>query len=253
MRHLPITALAFAAAACSDSAPGSTLDVADIDTADVPADSSDLPVPDAELDVTSDPADIGRDDAADPDADAARGDTRDAADTSDDGEDTPVDAVEDTLIDAAEDADAVEDADASEDADTGAEIDSGGDVIPDVSDDTGAACSYLDLGIWIVECEGGYRYLREWTEFGGAPPESCPTYYTLGPDRFDDAESALASGGCDPDCLAAATTSVSYLRCGRRSGYIIYRSDSPECPELYEFAEGIYESFEAYEEAHPCP
>jgi hypothetical protein len=212
---------------------------------DAPLDSSDAlsdPGEDSEADSASDGGttpDVSTDshDANDePDADASESDADSSTDTDAIGDMSVPDA------DASTDADAIGDAsDAAPDPDAS---------VPDV----GTECSYLDLSIWIVDCDGGYRYLREWTDIDGASAEECPAVYTIMMEfAFTNARDALESDGCNPDCLAAAATSVSYLRCGRRSGYIIYRSDTSECPELYEFSEGIYESFEEYDEANPCP
>ena len=240
-------ALLLAAIGCGDSASppigeGASDTHAEPDT--IPDSASDTAVPDVEDDSAEGDTDAEESDAPEPDADVEPD-----PDAEPDADAAP-DADGDATPDAPE-----PDADAAPDA---PEPDGDADAAPDAPEpdvpepDSGAECSYLDLSIWIVGCDGGYRYLREWTEIGGASPRECPPYYTLGPDRFEDLESALESDACDDACLAAAATSVSYIRCGRRSGYIIYRSEGRDCPELYEFSEGIFESFEAYDEAHPC-
>lgn len=237
--RIPLASLLLLMAACSDSpAPD------DAGTSDVSADS----VPDATPDVEPDTI---PDAAPDAEPDLSTGPTADADATPDAEVDATADAELHDPLDVEPDLsdDVSRDADASIDPDTSTDADATLDVLSDV----GGECSYLDLSIWIVSCDGGYRYLREWTAFEGGTVEECPPYYTLGPDRYGDLDAALASDRCDRDCLARAAMSVSYLRCGRRSGYIIYRSDGPECPELYEFPEGIYESFEEYDAAHPCP
>ena len=264
IKHLLTTAAVLTLAfSCSDSPSGDpvTDTVADQDTATEDAadslDASEDRGVDSALDASEDPTEDPVPDAGDPDSP-----TPDTDDADDAAASTDPDTEFDTEIDAAETADAATDeggrdagdADVSEpDTDASTDADAADTPRDATEPDAGAECSYLDLSLWIVECDGGYRYLREWTEIGGASLEACPAYYTLGSDRHESADAALASEGCNADCLAAAATSVSYIRCGRRSGYIIYRSGRPECPELYEFSEGIFESFEEYDAAHPCP
>lgn len=113
-------------------------------------------------------------------------------------------------------------------------------------------CEYIDLDIYIVDCAEGYTYLRRWQRLGGSEAE-CPDYYTLGGTRFDGLDDAIASASCDSECLRRAGTSVSLIRCGHRSGYIVYRDAEPEsCGEVYETPDGLFPSIEAWDEAAPC-
>ena len=141
------------------------------------------------------------------------------------------------------------DASASDAGDTGPDaspIDAG---TPDAG---GTMCGYLDLDIYIVDCAGGYRYLRRWQPTSGDPGE-CPEYYTLGPMRFDTLEAALGSDSCDPNCTRGASTSVSAIRCGRRTGWIVFRDVEDDCGEVYETPDGLFASLEEWDSMHPCP
>jgi hypothetical protein len=127
------------------------------------------------------------------------------------------------------------------------------DGTPDTTPDTSVDCNYLDLGISIVSCGDGHSYLREWTDLDGNT-RACPAYYTISGDTssWGTAAEALASQSCDDSCMYVASTSVSWVRCGRRGGYIVYRADGRDCGELYELPEGLFPSIEAYNAAHPC-
>lgn len=116
-------------------------------------------------------------------------------------------------------------------------------------------CGYLDLGVFIADCDGRFRYVRQWGPTGGATVEMCPEYWTIDGIRaqFRTAEAALDAGTCTPDCLRGAAMSVSLIRCGVRSGYIVYRDRGEDCGELIETPDGIFTSVEAWDEAAPCP
>lgn len=113
----------------------------------------------------------------------------------------------------------------------------------------GGACSYLDLGLWIGDCGGSHTYIRHWTDTGGV----CPEYFTVGSARYDTLEAAMSTHSCERSCLRAASTSVSLIRCGVRTGYIVYRDEGEDCPELLETPDGLFESVEAWDDAFPCP
>ena len=116
-------------------------------------------------------------------------------------------------------------------------------------------CGYLDLGVFIADCDGRFRYVRQWGPTGGATVEMCPEYWTIDGIRaqFTAAEDALNAATCTPDCLRGAAMSVTLLRCGVRSGYIVYRDRGEDCGEVIETPDGIFSSVEAWDEAAPCP
>ena len=121
------------------------------------------------------------------------------------------------------------------------------------SDDAGAvdggSCSYLDLELWIGDCAGGYSYIRRWTDTDGV----CPEYFTVGSTRYETLEEALSTSACEAECLRHPSTSVSLIRCGVRTGYIVYRDEGEDCPSLLETPDGLFESADAWDEAFPCP
>ena len=167
------------------------------------------------------------------------------------GSDVDASAATDSGIDAGRESDAGIDAGADGGgSDAGAETDGGRDAGtgPDAGSDAGD-CTYLDLSIWISDCGDGYQYVRRWTDTGGV----CPEYYTIDGMRFPTLEEALASKTCTPDCLRAPSTSVTVLRCGHRSGYIVYEDSDMSCPAVYETPDGLFESIAAWDAAAPCP
>ncbi len=115
--------------------------------------------------------------------------------------------------------------------------------------DAGPTCSYIDLDIWIADCTGGPTYVRRWNDLDGR----CPDYFTVGPTRYSTLMDALSMNGCDADCLRRAATSVSLLRCGRRTGYISFEDPEMDCDPLLETPDGLYGSVEEWNAAHPCP
>ena len=114
--------------------------------------------------------------------------------------------------------------------------------------DGAAPCAYLD-DPRILHCADAYEYARVWTDVGD--PVACPPFVLFRGLRYADLHAAAAAQGCDPMCLYRPGISVSYLHCGSRNGYIVYQATA--CPDVYEFAEGLYLSVEAHEAAHPCP
>lgn len=112
------------------------------------------------------------------------------------------------------------------------------------------ACMYIDLDVVYHKCGEDYRQLRKFEDVDlGA--ERCPEYYILGQQRFEDAASALASLSCELTCSYAPAMSVSFVHCERRNGYIEWRA-AEGCEPIFEFAEGIYPSFDRWKMAHPC-
>ncbi|MBX3271751.1 MAG: hypothetical protein KF729_15900 [Sandaracinaceae bacterium] len=118
--------------------------------------------------------------------------------------------------------------------------------------DGGVECDYLDFDVWITDCGAGYVYVRRFAPID-APASACPEYYTLRGVRYDDLPAALAAGGCQPECLRRAATSVTLLRCGVRTGYIVFEDAEDDCEPVYETPDGLFPSVEAWNEAHPCP
>lgn len=114
------------------------------------------------------------------------------------------------------------------------------------------SCNYIDLDIFIVGCAqsdggSGFEYMRRWVD---TERSSCTPYFTLDGSQYATQEAALDGEMCNAACIWRAATSVSYLHCGVRNGYIIFRADG--CDDVYEFDDGLYDSAEAYERNHPC-
>lgn len=115
------------------------------------------------------------------------------------------------------------------------------------SPDTG--CTYIDQP-YIVFCVEDYEYVREWTAIEGGA--ACPPYATgTRGDRYATLAEAIAGSACEDACVWRAGTSVSLLRCGRRTGYIEFVADG--CASLYETPDGIFRSLEEWHMAAPCP
>ena len=198
-------------------------------------------------DTPHDGLDPGEDGAAHPpdvdvhDAHEASDDPDPSLDTQD-GHDDPRDADDEVNDDPRDPTDADADLTDGEAEDT--------DIAPPTPD---PACGYIDLVIDIIQCRATYGYLHGWTP--ASPRDDCPAYYTIRGQRghFGSAAEAAAAANCSLDCQWSPSMSVSWLRCGRRSGYIIFETPEPTCGALYEFPEGIFPSVEAYERAHPCP
>ncbi|MBO6935005.1 MAG: hypothetical protein JJ863_08515 [Deltaproteobacteria bacterium] len=132
-------------------------------------------------------------------------------------------------------------------SDLGAEEDLGSpDDLGADPEDAGAECTFLDDPM-IASCSGGYTYIRRWFATEG----DCPDYWTIGGGgRFETEELALASRDCTPECTRRAGTSVSLIRCGVRTGYIVY--DDPDCDEAVETPDGIFPTVDDWNAAHPC-
>jgi hypothetical protein len=201
-------------------------------------DEPDAMVPDADTSTS----DVSPEDAADSDTTVPDADS--GTDTSDDA-----DGVADTESDVA-DTDVAE----GDTTDIDAEADAGTDAVDDTETDASpVACEFIDLDIRILDCNGDYKYLRGWT----APFDesgTCVPYFTISGDetQYATADEAINTTDCSADCQYVASTSVSWLYCGRRSGYIIYRDADERCGDLYEMPEGIYTSLEAHAAENPC-
>jgi hypothetical protein len=205
------------------------------------------------------PSDTGTDAGGDISPDLSGGDAAVDADGPDSSTDTGADAVSDVGADTTDGTSSDAD-DIAEDVDPDSQIDAVADVVADVADvgadtteDTAAdadpvVCEYLDLNIYIVDCAGGSQYLRQFVDIAGNPADACPDYWVPGDSfiDYDTAEDALAADNCDLDCLRAASTSVSALRCDRRTGWITFRDAEDDCADVYEFADGFFESVEAW-------
>lgn len=113
------------------------------------------------------------------------------------------------------------------------------------------ACMYIDLEAFYYKCGEDYLMLRIFEDLDLGEPR-CPVYYGLGQQRFNDVQSALASRSCDQTCSYAPAMSVSFVHCERRNGYIEWRAAGEGCAPIFEFAEGIYPSFERWKMANPC-
>jgi len=137
-------------------------------------------------------------------------------------------------LDAPERTDAAEGADARPGLDSGAAADTG--------------CTYIDEPR-IVYCVDTYEYVREWISIDGP---ACPPYATgTGGERYATLVEAIVGSACEDACVWRASTSVSLLRCGRRTGYIEFAAEG--CDPLYETPDGIFRSIADWDAAAPCP
>ncbi|MFO0722332.1 MAG: hypothetical protein U1E65_01030 [Myxococcota bacterium] len=115
--------------------------------------------------------------------------------------------------------------------------------------DGGAACDYIDVMVAIVSCPGGYEYVREFVDTNQNP--ACAGFSMLFGNRYPTTLDAIHGEGCSDTCVYRASMSVSFIDpCGHRNGYIVFAA--PSCPDLYEFAEGLFPSRAAWEEALHC-
>ena len=135
-------------------------------------------------------------------------------------------------------------------ADLGPSVDAGEihDLGADASSDAG--CDYLDLDLIIVKCASAYAYARRWVDLNS----QCADYYELTGHSGPSLSGVIEDAMCDPSCEYRARMSVSFIDpCGRRNGYIVYgTADDELCPPLYEFAEGLFPSREAWEKVINC-
>ncbi len=120
---------------------------------------------------------------------------------------------------------------------------------PDQGLPDSGACNYILLDAVIVDCGGTYRYARVLRDQNSI----CPDVVELNGQRYPDIRSAIGGEGCNSSCIYQAGTSVSFIdHCGRRNGYIIYRASGMNCPELFEFSNGLYLSVSDWEANTPC-
>jgi hypothetical protein len=126
------------------------------------------------------------------------------------------------------------------------------DMSADMTDPDMSACMYIDFDVSYVRCGefNMYSLLRK-LEDRDLGAVACPVYYTLKGKEYPTAAAALAAEQCDASCQYTATMSVTFLHCERRNGYIKFTADG--CPDIYEFAEGVYPSVELWRMANPCP
>jgi hypothetical protein len=204
---------------------------------------------DIENDATSDTLDTSTPDAVEdvddttPDADTSGPDTSET-----DGTDGSPDDVLPDLADADDTAPDVEDADPTDVADTSdAETDVPVDPLCDFPE-----CEYLDLDIWLVSCGGTWEYGRTFSDVCNRPACAAGNWVVLDGERYDSVDDAYTAKSCEPQCELRAATSASFVHCDRRNGYIVFESPEPSCAALYEFSDGLFNSYEEWLEAHPC-
>jgi hypothetical protein len=125
-------------------------------------------------------------------------------------------------------------------------------MIADAGTPDGGGCDYLDFDIWIGICAGTDRYIRRFQNVAGTTT-GCPDFYRIGTTRYESLADALTAQSCDPGCLRAVATSVTLLRCGVRTGYIVFEDREMDCEPVYETPDGLFPSVEAWNAAHPCP
>jgi hypothetical protein len=237
-------------AACGDGSGGAT----------GPADAEET---DGSVDPLPDAADA---DGGEGSADAGDGGVED--DVEVDTRPDPEDAEPDDVV---PDAEGSADADAGPEQDTegSVDVDAEGSGEGDVSDGSGDAagedategdtgesdsgvdeCGYFDADNRLVRCSGEWVYTTRWQSF----VDGCEPYYTIATseEQFTSVEEAVAAKGCETECIWSAATSVSLVRCGVRTGYIIFNALEGACDPVYEYPEGYFASPEEHAAAYPC-
>ena len=135
------------------------------------------------------------------------------------------------------DADGAEPTDTTDTTDA-AEVDADAATIDAdaVATDAIAHCSYLDDRM-LVKCHGVWTSVLFWSDWGDP---SCPTWWQIGPDRFETTADLAADFSCEVDCVLRATTAVDFVDCdGHRNGYEVY--EGPEgCEVAYGTSGGIF-------------
>ena len=125
-----------------------------------------------------------------------------------------------------------------------------GDTGESDSDASGVECGYFDADNRLVRCSGEWVYTTRWQSF----VDGCEPYYTIATseEQFTSVEEAVAAKGCETECIWSAATSVSLVRCGVRTGYIIFNAVEGACDPVYEYPEGYFASPEEHAAAYPC-
>lgn len=102
----------------------------------------------------------------------------------------------------------------------------------------------------LVDCNAQHLYMRRWTSLANDP--NCPDFWTLEgqAQQFPTQEAALQSSNCNESCIRFASTSVSLLKCGVKTGYIVYHADN--CPDVLETPDGFFSSVEEWNDKVPC-
>jgi hypothetical protein len=238
-------ALVVGAVACSDgpdgapTAPDNAGDSSEGDVADDATGAEDAAAAeDATVSPGADAGDAGLGDASS---------TSDASDIESDASDIDTDSADAT--DVAENGDADE-GDASEgDGDgSGDAADDAADVAEDIDE---GGCTPVEIETVLLRCDGVYRYAGTFRDVADKP-ECAPFVRLSGVEgEWSDVDAAVTANACDEECRWRFANSFSLLRCGVRTGYIELQHDT--CGALFEFAEGLYPSVEAWERANPCP
>ena len=115
-------------------------------------------------------------------------------------------------------------------------------------------CSYLDLEMYVVDCNGTYRRTLKWVDI---ERRGCTPYWTLGdnPMRYPTREEALTAGSCATDCIWRASVAVDFLHCDHRNGYHVWTNTDGmgDCPDLLEFSDGFTtDDLETWKARNPC-
>jgi hypothetical protein len=123
----------------------------------------------------------------------------------------------------------------------------------DAPSDGGASCSYFPSVQMLAHCGMQWTSVSEWIITGGSTP-ACPAYYTAGSQTASTIDGLLTQLGCAGACTFTANTAVSFLHCGFRDEYVLFKSSESECGYARQFSDGqVYDSIAAYNAAHPCP
>ncbi|PKN56970.1 MAG: hypothetical protein CVU56_13360 [Deltaproteobacteria bacterium HGW-Deltaproteobacteria-14] len=142
-----------------------------------------------------------------------------------------------TAGDVTPDADAAAPGDtATTDADGATSGDTAVAEVDGATTDAVAHCSYLDDRM-LVKCHGVWTAVLYWSDWGDP---SCPTWWQIGPDRFETTADLAAGFSCEVECVLHATIAVDFIDCdGHRNGYEVYEG-ADGCEVAYGTSGGVF-------------
>jgi len=106
---------------------------------------------------------------------------------------------------------------------------------------------------WLVDCNGAFDEVRQYSPLPPLTDADCPPYYELQGALAATRDEAIVAAGCDGSCVRRVDTAGSFRHCGARRGFDCYLDDDGQCGRLCRFAEGYYPSVEDFVAANPCP